>query len=217
MKKKRILKEPIRYSNLFSKVLSINLAIRVMLNQRPSAAAEQMRPSEELCPKSNWSLTNALRNHSDKQGVDELNSIIYQNTLEMMHVQGETAHKKVLCKGGKNAKCFSKLLLRLKATINCTHCCTGSNLSSCRRPARGPHALPLGQRLLKTFTPLQQTLSSSQATSGSSSPRAGPKPHNDMGMITQAKGRQGGSSQPLLQHAPLTPLSPFEDRSFSSS
>lgn len=134
MKKKRILKEPIRYSKLFSKVLSINLAIRVMLNQRPSAATKQMRPSEELCPKSNWSLTNALRNHSDKQGVDELNSIIYQNTLEMMHVQGETAHKKDLCKGGKNAKCFSKLLLCLKATINCTRCCTGSNLSSCRRP-----------------------------------------------------------------------------------
>lgn len=206
MKKKRILKEPIRYSNLFSKVLSINLAIHVMLNQRPSAAAEQMRPSEALCPKSNWSLTNALRNHSDKQGVDELNSIIYQNTLEMMHVQGETAHKKVLCKGGKNAKCFSKLLLCLKATINCTHCCTGSNLSSCqRRPAEGPHALPLGQQLLQTFTPLQQTLSSSQATSGSSSPRAGPKPHNDTGMRTQARKARWQLTTP----APACPVNPF--------
>ena len=51
MKKKRIFKEPTRYSNLFSKVLSINLAIPVTLNQRRSAAAEQMRPSEELYPK----------------------------------------------------------------------------------------------------------------------------------------------------------------------
>ena len=68
MKKKRIFKEPTRYSNLFSKVLPINLAIHVMLNQRHSAAAEQMHPSEELHSKSHWSLMNALRNHSNKQG-----------------------------------------------------------------------------------------------------------------------------------------------------
>lgn len=65
-----------------------------MLNQRCSAAAEQMCPSEELCPKSNRSLMNALGKHSDRQGVEDvLNEIIYQNTLEMMHVQGGTAHK----------------------------------------------------------------------------------------------------------------------------
>lgn len=37
---------------------------------------------------------NALGKHSDRQGVEDvLNEIIYQNTLEMMHVQGGTAHK----------------------------------------------------------------------------------------------------------------------------
>lgn len=53
---------------------------------------------------------NALGKHSDRQGVEDvLNDIIYQNTLEMMHVQGGTAHKKVLCKGGENAKCLLKM------------------------------------------------------------------------------------------------------------
>lgn len=49
----------------------------------------------------------ALRNDSDKQGIGEvLNHIIYQNTLEMMHVQGGKAHKKDLCKGGKMQSAF---------------------------------------------------------------------------------------------------------------
>lgn len=70
MRKKRIFKEPTRYSKLFRKVLSINLAIT--RNHRHSATAEQMRPSEELHPKSNWSLTNAFRNHSDKQSAEDV-------------------------------------------------------------------------------------------------------------------------------------------------
>lgn len=52
----------------------------------------------------------ALRNDSDKQGIgDVLNYIIYQNTLEMMHVQGGKAHKKELCKGGEMQSAFLKL------------------------------------------------------------------------------------------------------------
>lgn len=52
----------------------------------------------------------ALRNDSDKQGIgDVLNYIIYQNTLEMMHVQGGKAHKKELCKGAEMQSAFLKL------------------------------------------------------------------------------------------------------------
>lgn len=52
----------------------------------------------------------ALRNDSDKQGIgDVLNYIIYQNMLEMMHVQGGKAHKKDLCRGGEILSAFLKL------------------------------------------------------------------------------------------------------------
>lgn len=52
----------------------------------------------------------ALRNDSDKQGIgDVLNYIVYQNTLEIMHVQGGKAHKKNLCEGGKMQSAFVKV------------------------------------------------------------------------------------------------------------
>lgn len=61
----------------------------------------------------------ALRNDSDKQGRgDVLNYIIYQNTLEMMHVQGGKAHKKDLCKGGKMQSAFSEGSPCLKGTAD---------------------------------------------------------------------------------------------------
>lgn len=73
----------------------------------------------------------ALRNDSDKQGRgDVLNYIIYQNTLEMMRVQGGKAHKKDLCKGGKMQSAFSEGLPLLKGTADGSQCLTRESVAA---------------------------------------------------------------------------------------
>lgn len=137
--------------------------------------------SEELHPKSNWSLMSALRNDSDKQGMgDVLNYIIYQNTLEIMHVQGGKAHKKDLCKGGKMQSAFFEGLPCLKGTADCCQCHTQSTCSSCPGPQARPGSL-------QDFTQLQQDWAACEQLLGVwASPRAGAKPGNDRGMRTWA-------------------------------
>lgn len=81
----------------------------------------------------------ALRNDSDKQGIGEvLNHIIYQNTLEMMHVQGGKAHKKDLCKGGKMQSAFFWRFALPARAADGSQCHTCSTCGSCL----GPHARP---------------------------------------------------------------------------